>query len=133
MKMRLERLQLDSDVTIGSLTVEGQFECWTCEDTVRMDGVKIHGETAIPAGQYKVDLTFSPRFNKILPLVLDVKNFSGIRIHPGNTAADTDGCILPGRIRLTKSVGESQLAFKALFAKMQSAKLRGETIELEIV
>ncbi len=132
MRLQLERLQLDPDVTIGSLTVDGAFECWTLEDTVRKDGLKIHGETAIGAGAYRVDITPSPRFKRDLPLVLDVKNFSGIRIHPGNTAADTEGCILVGLDRMGKSIGRSRLAFNALFAKLQSAKLRGEPITLEI-
>ena len=133
MKIHVERLQLDPDVTIGSMTVDGTFECWTLEDTVRPDGMKIHGETAIAAGNYSVDITMSPRFGRLLPLVLDVKNFAGVRIHPGNTAADTEGCILVGQDRMNKSIGRSRRAFDALFAKLQSAKQRGEPITLEIV
>jgi hypothetical protein len=132
-KLLLERLQLDPDVTIGSLSVDDAFECWVCEDTVRAPGVKIAGQTAIPAGTYAVDITFSPRFQQPLPLVLNVPGFEGIRIHPGNTAADTEGCLLPGQMRLPKSVGQSRAAFKALFLKLSSAKARGETITLEIV
>lgn len=133
MKMHIERLQFDPDVTIGSLDVDGAWECWTLEDTVRPDGMKIHGETAIAAGHYTIDITMSPRFKRLLPLVLDVKNFAGVRIHPGNTAADTEGCILVGADRLAKSIGRSRGAFDALFAKMQAAKARGEPITLEIV
>lgn len=133
MKLHLERIQLDPDVTIGSLSVDGAWECWTLEDTVRADGMKIHGETAIAVGEYSIDITQSPRFGRLLPLVLDVKNFSGVRIHPGNTAGDTEGCILVGQDRLKKSIGKSRRAFDALFAKLQSAKQRDEPITLEIV
>lgn len=132
MKLKLERVQLDPDVTIGSMSVDGQWECWTLEDVVRPDGVKIHGETAISKGNYDVKITLSPRFKRQLPLIIDVKNFVGIRIHPGNTAGDTEGCILVGQDRLKKSIGRSVLAFNALFAKMNAALLRGEQINLEI-
>jgi len=133
MKMQLERLQCDPDVTIGSLSIDGQFECWSLEDTVRADGVKIPGETAIPAGSYTVDITYSPRFGRELPLLLNVKGFIGIRIHPGNTPNDTDGCILVGQDRLAKTIGRSRAAFDVLFAKMRVAKVKGDPITLEIV
>ena len=131
MKMQLERLQLDPDVTIGALSVDGAFECWSLEDAVRP--VKVAGETAIPAGRYTVDITLSPRFQRDLPLLLSVPGFMGVRIHPGNTAADTEGCILVGQDRMGKSIGRSRLAFDALFRKLQAAKLRGESITLDIV
>jgi len=132
MKMMLERLQLDPDVTIGALSVDGDFECWVCEDTVRT-GPKVYGKTAIPAGIYQVDVTFSNRFQKPLPLLLNVPGFSGIRIHPGNTAADTEGCLLPGIDRLAKSVGRSRLAFAALFTKITAAKAKGDRILIEVI
>lgn len=131
MEMKLERLQLDPDVTIGALSVDGDFECWVCEDTVRT-GPKVYGKTAIPAGTYAVDVTFSNRFQKPLPLLLAVPGFAGIRIHPGNTAADTLGCLLPGADRLAKSVGRSRVAFEALFVKIRAARARGERITIEI-
>lgn len=133
MNLYLERVQKDPDVTIGSLTVDGEWQCWTCEDTVRPDGVKVFGETAIPAGMYNVDITYSPRFQRDLPLLLNVKGFVGIRIHPGNSARDTEGCILPGLDRAAKGVGRSRDAFVGLFAKMDAARKRGEAIDLEIV
>lgn len=134
MKLLLERLQLDPDVTIGSLSVDGEFSSWTCEDVVRPPGaVKVPGQTAIPRGTYGIDITFSPHFKMPLPLLLGVPNFSGVRIHSGNTAADTEGCLLVGLDRLAKSVGRSRLAFTALFAKLSAAKARGEPITIEIV
>lgn len=133
MKLQLERLQRDPDVTIGSLSIDGQFEAWTCEDCVRPDGVKIPGETAIPPGSYTVDITYSPRFSRDLPLLLNVQGFVGVRIHPGNTPDDTAGCILVGQDRMAKNIGRSRLAFDALFAKLRVAKLKGDPITLEIV
>jgi hypothetical protein len=133
MKLVLERLQLDADVTIGSLTVDGLWECWTLEDVVRPPGaVKVPGATAIPYGVYAVEITFSPHFGRDLPLLEAVPGFSGVRIHPGNTAADTEGCILVGRDRLAKSLGHSRDAFNALFPKIRDALARGDKVTLEI-
>lgn len=134
MKLHLERLQLDPGVTIGSLSVDDAWECWALEDEVRPAGAaKVPGKTAIPAGTYSVDITYSPRFKMPLPLLLNVPNFEGVRIHSGNTADDTEGCILVGQDRLGQSIGRSRLAFQALFAKLSRAKARGEQITIEIV
>lgn len=132
MKLELERLQKDTDVTIGELKVDGLFECWTLEDAVRPDGVKIYGETAIPAGKYVVDITYSPRFKVQMPLLLNVQGYLGVRIHTGNTADDTEGCLIVGTDRLSKSLGRSRIAYDKLFQKLSAAKKRGEKIELEI-
>lgn len=134
MNLTLERLQLDDQVTIGRMSVDGSdWTCWTCEDTVRDPGVKIHGATAIPAGTYQVQITHSPRFNRLLPLLLDVPGFSGVRIHPGNTADDTEGCILVGHVRMSEGVGKSRMAFDELLPMMQSVQDDGEPITLTIV
>lgn len=132
MKLELERIQTDPGVTIGSLRVDGDWAAWTCEDPVRPVGVKVHGQTAIPAGTYKVVITESARFKRPLPLLLDVPMFEGIRIHPGNTAADTEGCILVGMDRLGSSVGRSRLAFDALFTQIRGALNRREEVTIEI-
>lgn len=129
MKLFVDRVQKDQDVTIGSLSVDGVFECWTLEDPVRM-GPKIHGETAIPSGTYNVVITMSPRFKRDLPLICDVQGFSGVRIHPGNTTADTEGCLLVGDVRLAKTIGKSRIAFNRLFAKLRDAQARHEKIEI---
>ena len=79
---------------IGDLFINGEFFCYTLEDEKRADGVKVYGETAIPTGTYNVLLTKSNRFKRLMPLIVDVPMFRGIRIHGGNTSKDTLGCIL---------------------------------------
>ena len=132
MRLLLERLQLDRGVTIGALSVNAVFECWTLEDTVRAVGVKVAGQTAIPYGTYPVVITHSPRFGRDLPLLEYVPGFTGVRIHPGNTAADTEGCILVGADRRPSSIGRSRLAFDNLFIKLAAAVRRNERITLVI-
>jgi hypothetical protein len=133
MELTLDRKQLDPGFTIGDLYVDGVWECFTCEDTVRAPGApKVFGQTAIPAGRYEVVITPSPHFGRDLPLLVGVPGFDGVRIHPGNTAADTEGCVLVGRLRWPKGVGESKLAFEALFPKIQAAIAAGDKVFIEI-
>ena len=116
--------------TIGELHLDGQFECYTLEDCVRP--VKIKGMTAIPAGSYEVVINFSERFQRLLPLLLNVPNFDGVRIHAGNTAADTEGCLLVGETQSADFIGKSRAAFDALFPKLQAAAAR-EKIFIDIL
>lgn len=132
MKLELVRAECGNVCTVGELLLDGQHEAWTLEDVVRADGVKIPGETAIPAGFYMVDITYSPRFKRELPLLLGVRNFVGIRIHPGNTASDTEGCILIGQGKGQNCVLSSRAAFDTLFPKLQAAKLRKEPITIRV-
>ena len=132
MDLTLKRTDFTKRSTIGELSIGGVMECFTLEDVVRQDGVKIFGETAIPAGRYTVDITFSPRFGRELPLLLNVQGFVGIRIHPGNTAADTEGCILVGSSKAADFIGHSKDTFDHLFPKLQAARARGEPITLEV-
>lgn len=129
MKLLLRRGPSSAKSTIGELFVDGVFECHTLEDVVR--GIKIHGETAIPVGTYKVIINRSNRFKRLLPLLIDVPNFAGVRIHPGNSDQNTEGCILPGTYnpKTPDWVSGSRTAFDKLFAKMQEAK----EITMEIV
>lgn len=126
----LTRLQLDDDVTIGELTIGGKHICWTCEDAERE--VKIPGKTAIPRGRYKIVRTFSPRFKVTMPLLLAVPNFEGVRIHPGNTAEDTEGCILPGLERRPKGVGSSQLAYREVLHWLDAIEQQGREAWVEV-
>ena len=128
MQLIIKRHFKGPQYTIGRLFVDGVYECDTLEDTVREDGVKIAGQTAIPAGKYPVRITYSPRFKKMLPMLDNVPNFTGVRIHTGNTAADTEGCILVGYNRVKGRVCDSRAAFRRLFAKLETA----EQIELKI-
>jgi hypothetical protein len=126
MKLHLVRKDKNDKCTTGTLSVDGVFECYTLEDPVR-DGPKQYGNTAIPAGTYQVKITYSPRFKRDLPLLLDVPGFEGVRIHTGNSAADTEGCILVGQVINEAVIWKSRAAFDALFVKMKQAS------EIELV
>lgn len=132
MELKLVRDVSTADCTLGKLFVDGEFDCYTVEDVVRPDGVKIAGKTAIPAGRYRVVVNRSPRFGRELPLLENVPNFEGVRIHPGNTAADTEGCIIPGRIRRSDGVGESRLAFDKLFAALKDELAHGGEVWMSV-
>ena len=87
---------------------------------------------AIPEGRYAVVISWSPRFRAWLPILLGVPMFSGIRIHAGNTAKDTQGCILVGRNQLVGQVLESRKWLYELKQKIVEAKGRGESVWLTI-
>jgi hypothetical protein len=118
--------------TIGEMYVDGVFKCYTLEDVVRPAGEKVFGETAIPFGTYRVDITHSPHFDRDLPLLLEVPDFSGVRIHPGNTAADTEGCILVGLGKTEDTITQSRLAFDGLFTEIRDAIEHGEEVWVEV-
>ena len=118
--------------TIGRLYINGDNTCFTLEDVVRPDGVKVYGETAIPEGRYKVIVNFSNRFQTLMPLVLDVPGFEGIRIHKGNTDKDTHGCILLGSNSTGSSITDSKKAYDPVFARIKAAFDAGEEIWLTI-
>ena len=124
MKLQIRRSPSTAKSTIGELFVDGEFECYTLEDVVRP--VKIHGMTAIAAGIYQLDVTFSARFKRLLPELRDVPNFVGVRIHPGNTDADTEGCILVGQTKQTDFIGNSRAAFDKLFPRIEAARALGK-------
>lgn len=108
MIVTVKRIFKGEDYTIGKLYIGTDYFCDVLEDTVRPEGEKIAGKTAIPAGEYKVKLTYSPRFKKILPEILNVPNFTGVRIHSGNHAGHTDGCLLLGLNKVKGQVVNSQ-------------------------
>lgn len=137
MEMTLTRAPSDGGATIGTLTVFDEndapvFVCHTLEDQLRPGGDKVPGATAIPAGRYRVQLTHSPRFGCIMPLLEDVPGFAGVRIHTGNTAADTEGCILVGQTTGPAAVYRSRVAYETLLARLQYANMAGEQIWLAI-
>ena len=138
MKLRLERFQLTTKSSIGRLYIEKTFQCFTLEDVVRevkdvhVSNWKLKGETAIPIGTYQVIVDYSNRFQKDLPRLLNVPGFEGIRIHSGNTEADTEGCILVGTAYIEDKIVNSRNAFDALMELLDAAYDRREKIEIEI-
>jgi hypothetical protein len=127
MELDLKRMWLTDTSTIGELFIDGAFECFTLEDRYRPPPApKVPRATAIPIGRYHVVITMSQRFGVEMPLLLAVPGFQGIRIHPGNTAADTEGCLLVGRQRDVNRVLESRAAYDVLFAKLALARNAGE-------
>jgi hypothetical protein len=139
MKLDLHRHQSADASTLGTLAINGEPCCFTLEDRVReIDGVpvaewKVPGQTAIPRGTYPVVVTPSARFGRDQPLLVGVPGFEGIRIHPGNTAADTEGCILVGFTTMPGFIGRSRDAFAKVFALISAARSAGETVTITIV
>lgn len=118
MELLLIRKDYSSKRTIGELYLDGMWFCYTLEDPVRQ-GPKVPGNTAIPAGRYDVVLTMSHRFKTVLPLLEEVPDFTGIRIHAGNTESDTEGCILVGKDRTRDTILQSRFALAALLEKLR--------------
>ena len=134
MELKLNRIFLGSSATIGELLVNDKYLCDTLEDRVRPEGEKVYGKTAIPEGMYEVKLTHSPRFKKILPEILNVPNFSGIRIHTGNSSKDTEGCIIVGTWDGEKEdwVGSSKIAFDELMTLLEEATNNKEKVTITV-
>lgn len=114
-----KRLWFTGKSTISELFIENEYQCLVLEDPVRP--VKIPKETAIPYGIYEIVLSYSDKFDQLLPLLLNVPNFQGIRIHCGNKPADTEGCPLLGTSKDSDWISESRKAFNLVFPKIQTA------------
>lgn len=127
---------LFNNCTLGKLYIDGTYQCETLEDRDRKlesGGKKVSGETCIPRGKYKVTIDYSNRFNRDLPHLLDVPDFTGVRIHSGNTRKDTSGCILLGQMRVNNNnIGYSRMAFDDFFSKLEKALDKNEQITIEI-
>lgn len=141
MRLTLERRYKLKDYTIGRLFVDGVYFCDTLEDTDRgltssmsvtsIRAKKVAGKTSIPTGKYFVDMaTVSPRFRLRkwakanggrVPRLQGVKGFEGVLIHPGNTAADTEGCIIVGKNKAKGKVLESVETYLELFERLDMA------------
>lgn len=132
MELELKRKTFTEESTIGELYVNGVFECFILEDKDRgldakmplleLNQKKKFGITAIPTGKYEIALTFSNRFKVYLPLLINVPGYEGVRIHPGNKAADTEGCLLPGKQKGLNVVSTSKVAFDILFKKLKAVE-----------
>lgn len=146
MDMLLHRYARKSEYTIGRLYINGSYVCDTLEDYDRLyyGKKKVKGKTAIPCGRYEVILNnYSPRFGAkepyksvcggCVPLINNVPDFSGVRIHIGNTAGDTDGCPLVGKNKVVGKVLESKATFVALMNKyLTPARMRKEKVYITI-
>jgi len=118
MKLNLKRLHKTANSTIGELYIDGKFEAYTLEDVER--DTKVFGKTAIPKGTYEVIMTMSNRFKKMMPLLLNVEGFAGVRIHSGNKPEDTEGCILLGTTRSVDFIGGSRDAIAKFYPKIEA-------------
>lgn len=134
MKLVSRRFEYHDKYTVSRLYVDDVYQCYVLEDVVREPGVKIAGATAIPAGEYEVVIDHSEHFDKDLPHILNVPMFEGVRIHSGNTDADTEGCLLVGKDwNGSDFISNSRVAFDELFAKLQKAAGMMEKITITIV
>lgn len=128
----LKRIAFKPTYTIGRLSESGAYFCDTLEDPVRDlkdlngDGDfddagegKIYGKTAIPEGTYEIVMTFSPKFNKIMPLLVNVPGYSGIRMHSGRKPEHTEGCILTGKNKIVGELVDSPLWTSMLYETLQ--------------
>ena len=147
MELILERISKRKTYTIGRLSIleevideystgtAERYFCDTLEPTWRdykNGAYKVKGRSAIPEGRYAVVISFSPKFKQWLPILLGVPKFDGIRIHAGNTAADTEGCILVGKNKLVGQVVDSRIWLHRLKQKIVEAKGRGEPVWITI-
>lgn len=153
LNLLVRRVALEEKYTIGRLYVDGRYFCDVLEDKVRdlnkngrFDNgeVKVKGETAIPYGKYEIDMrTVSPKFKSrswaakyggVVPRLLNVPSFEGVLIHPGNTAADTEGCLLVGDNNSVGRVSQSQYYFFKLMDRyLIPARDAGDRIYISIV
>ena len=141
MNITLNRIARKAKYTIGKLYINDQYFCDTLEDTDRgltqsmteqqIGSKKVYGETAIPTGTYRIIISYSNKFKKQMPLLLNVPGFAGIRIHSGNTEKDSLGCILVGKNKSVGKVLESRDTYSKLFSILQEANKK-ETIKITI-
>lgn len=141
MKLTLKRIALRSTYTIGRLYVDGNYFCDTLEDTIRdlnKNGKfdngekKIKRKTAIPYGTYEIKWTYSPRFKKYTPQLMNVPSFEGIRIHSGNSNTDTEGCLLLGENKKVGMVLNSRATINKFYPLIKEACSNGKvTIEIK--
>lgn len=132
MIITLRRIAFKPKYTIGKLYIDGNYVCDTIEDRDRnlddsmseeeIKKKKVYGETAIPYGTYLVRITYSNKFKKMLPLVENVKGFSGIRLHSGNTEKDSLGCIIVGKNKKVGMVLDSRVTMDKLMDILTSTK-----------
>lgn len=141
-KFELVRKYFTEYSTIGELFLEGNFVCFILEDKDRMldsewpiekiKETKVYGRTAIPTGEYRVEWTYSNKYKRVMPELLKVKGYQGIRIHSGNTPEDTEGCLIPGLKMTTDNVSSSRDAVSKLYNILKIASDNREQIFINI-
>ena len=141
MKLTLKRIALRQTYTIGKLYIDDEYFCDTLEDTVRdlnKNGKfdngekKVYAKTAIPYGTYEIKWTYSPRFKKYTPQLMNVPSFEGIRIHSGNSSTDTEGCLLLGENKKVGMVLNSRATINKFYPLIKEACSKGKvTIEIK--
>lgn len=131
MTLTLTRDDANAVRTIGRLMVADELLCYTLEDPVRV-GPKVMHETAIPAGRYLIVITKSQRFGVLLPLLMNVPGFEGIRIHAGNTTKDTSGCILVGLVRTIDEIRQSRQALAIVQSRIAKSLAKLEPVWIEV-
>lgn len=125
----LLRSDFGENFTLGTFCFAGKFIGYTCEDKDRhleVGGQKVPGETAIPRGYYRLTVSMSKRFGKLMPEILDVPQFSGVRVHGGNTKDDTEGCPLLGAIKTTAGVKDCREVNQKLIKLIQAIESTGD-------
>lgn len=143
MEIQVNRFARKDGYTVGRMSLNGVYFCDTLEDTDRglKDTMQVNeilakkrkGITAIPTGKYDVVLTFSPRFKRVLPLLLNVKCYEGVRIHAGNTAEDTEGCLLVGENKEKGKVLNSRATLEKLMSVLLECEKKKEKVTITIV
>ena len=131
MELKLKRIALKKEYTIGRLYIDGKYFCDVIEDVDRgldqkmpleqIKRIKVMHQTAIPTGVYKVRLSMSPRFKRILPEILAVPGFSGIRIHNGKDQNSSSGCLIVGKNTIVGQVTNSKYWMEKLISILQGA------------
>lgn len=145
MKLKVIREVFTPTETLGSLFIDDKFFCYTLEDFDRgldksmdlktVQATKVHSNTAIPLGTYKVSLSVSNRFKRLMPEIQSVPGFAGVRIHGGNTHLNTEGCILVAKNRSVDKVstfGKIRNWIQGSMEAELTKKLKGQIVELEI-
>jgi len=142
MKILLNRIAKKPTYTIGRLLIDDIYFCDTLEDKDRglkdsmseqeITKIKIKDKTAIPTGTYNITITYSNRFKKLMPLINNVKGFSGIRIHAGNDENATSGCILCGENKVVGKVINSRIWTNKLYDKIRLALNKKENVTITI-
>lgn len=132
MKIETNIILTGGEAIIGEMFIDGEYFCDTLEDKLRL--TKVAGKTGIPRGTYRVLITYSPRFNRMLPLLVNVPGFEGVRIHSGNSSKDTEGCILVGKWdeKTPDWISNSKATFDKLFAKLEDAVKNKEEITITL-